>query len=120
MSFQAPNIDAFRCKRVVCVVRNADLRVKAFQIIFNWDGSLLVAFPYFRHRTGILSASAISATGTRQSEVNLEQDGKVTSHRVKYSHHADGRAHFSQDGKILPRSRGNQSLLIPSTVTFSL
>jgi len=32
--------------------------------------------------------------------VNIEHGGKVTSHRVKYSHHPDGRAHFSQDGKI--------------------
>jgi len=31
---------------------------------------------------------------------NLEHGGKVTSHLVKYSHHVDGRAHFSQDGKI--------------------
>jgi hypothetical protein len=35
-----------------------------------------------------------------QSEVNLERGGKVTSHLIKYSHHSDGRAHFSQDGKI--------------------
>jgi hypothetical protein len=33
--------------------------------------------------------------------VNIECGGKVTSHLVKYSHHPDGRAHFSQDGKIL-------------------
>jgi hypothetical protein len=32
--------------------------------------------------------------------VNLEDGGKVTSHLVKYSHHPDGRAHFSQTGKI--------------------
>jgi hypothetical protein len=30
----------------------------------------------------------------------LNTAAKVTSHRVKYSHHPDGRAHFSQDGKI--------------------
>src|SRR5712692_1249370 len=99
--FQAGNIDAIRCERVVCVVKAADLRAKAFQIVFGEDGSLFITFPYFRHRTGILSASAIPATGTRQSQVNLEQGGKVTSHLVKYSHHTDGRAHFSQSGKII-------------------
>ena len=26
---------------------------------------------------------------------------RITSHLVKYSHHVDGRAHFSQGGKIL-------------------
>jgi hypothetical protein len=100
MAFQAANINAFRSKRVVCVIRTPEFRFKAFQIAFSKDGSLLVTFPYFRHRTGILSASAIPANETRQSQVNLEQGGKVTSHDVKYSHHPDGRAHFSQDGKI--------------------
>jgi hypothetical protein len=99
--FHAVNINAIRCERVVCVVKAAGLRAKAFQIVFGGDGSLFITFPYFRHRTGILSSSAILATGTRQSQVNLEQGGKVTSHLVKYSHHTDGRAHFSQSGKII-------------------
>jgi len=99
--FQAGNVDAIRSGRVVCVVTAGDLRVKAFQILFGGDGSLFITFPYFRHRTGILSVSAIPATGKRQSQVNLEQRGKVTSHLVKYSHHPDGRAHFSQTGKIV-------------------
>ena len=99
--FQAGNVDAIRSGHVVCVVTAGDLRVKAFQIVFGGDGSLFITFPYSRHRTGILSASAIPATGTRQSQVNLEQGGKVTSHLVKYSHHTDGRAHFSQTGKIV-------------------
>lgn len=99
--FQAGNIDAIRCERIVCVVKAGDLRVKAFQVVFGADGSLFITFPYFRHRVGILSSSSIPATGTRQSQVNLEQGGKVTSHLVKYSHHPDGRAHFSQTGKII-------------------
>jgi hypothetical protein len=99
--FQAGNIDAFRSERVVCVVKAGEVMAKAFQIVFAADGSLFVTFPYFRHRTGILSSSSIPATGTRQTEVNLECGGKVTSHLVKYSHHTDGRAHFSQTGKIV-------------------
>jgi hypothetical protein len=99
--FQAGNIDAIRSERVVSVVKAGDLRAKAFQIVFGGDGSLFITFPYFRHRIGLLSASAIPATGTRQAQVNLEQGGKVTSHLVKYSHHIDGRAHFSQTGKII-------------------
>jgi hypothetical protein len=75
--------------------------VKALQVIFRKDGSLFINFPYFRHRTGLLSSSAIPGNGQRQADVNLKQGGKVTSHLVKYSHHLDGRAHFSQDGKIV-------------------
>jgi hypothetical protein len=99
--FQAGNINAIRSERAVCAVKVGDLRVKAFQVVFGRDGSLFITFPYFRHRVGLLSASAIPATGTRQSQVNLQHGGKVTSHLVKYSHHVDGRAHFSQTGKIV-------------------
>jgi hypothetical protein len=99
--FQAGNIDAIRSERAVCTITADDLRVKAFQIVFGTDGSLFVTFPYFKHRTGILSISKIPATGTRESQVSLELGGKVTSHLVKYSHHTDGQAHFSQTGKII-------------------
>lgn len=98
--YRAENIDAIRAQRVVCTVRAGQLRVKAFQIVFHKDGSFFISFPYFRHRTGLLSISSIPANGLRESQVNLELGGKVTSHLVKYSHHVDGRAHFSQDGKI--------------------
>jgi len=37
------------------------------------------------------------------AQLSMEPAGKCTSHLVKYSHHPDGRAHFSQDGKILTR-----------------
>jgi hypothetical protein len=98
--FQAKAVAAVRSQRVVCVVRVGDLPAKAFQIGFDEDGSLFIHFPYFQHRIGILSSSEIPATGERKADVNIEHGGKVTSHRVKYSHHPDGRAHFSQDGKI--------------------
>jgi len=98
--YQAQNVDAIRAERVVCTVRAGQRRVKAFQIVFHKDGSFFISFPYFRHRTGLLSISSIPANGFRESQVNLEHGGRVTSHLVKYSHHVDGRAHFSQDGKI--------------------
>ena len=89
-----------RSERVVCVINVREFRAKAFQVGFDEDGTLYVHFPYFQHRIGILSSSEIPATGERKADVSLEDGGKVTSHRVKYSHHPDGRAHFSQDGKI--------------------
>jgi hypothetical protein len=98
--FQAKAVMPIRSERVVCVVNVREFRAKAFQVGFDIDGTLYVHFPYFQHRIGILSSSEIPATGERNADVNLEDGGKVTSHRVKYSHHPDGRAHFSQDGKI--------------------
>lgn len=98
--YQAQNVDAIRAERIVCTVRVGELRVKAFRVVFHKDGSFFISFPYFRHRTGLLSISSIPVSGSRESQVNLQDGGKVTSHLVKYSHHVDGRAHFSQDGKI--------------------
>jgi hypothetical protein len=98
--YQAQNVDAIRAERIVCTLRTGQLRFKAFQVVFHKDGSFFISFPYFRHRTGLLSISSIPGNSSRQSEVNLEHGGRVTSHLVKYSHHVDGRAHFSQDGKI--------------------
>lgn len=44
--------------------------------------------------------------GHRQEQIQLEDGGAVTSHKVKYSHHVDGNAHFSQDGRIRTTVRG--------------
>jgi hypothetical protein len=99
--FQAGNVDAIRAERVVSTVKIGEVRSKAFQVFFGKDGSLFITFPYFRHRTGILCSAVIPVTGAAQTQVNLENGGKISSHLVKYSHHPDGRAHFSQDGKIL-------------------
>jgi hypothetical protein len=94
------NVAAMQRDRVVCTIKSPDRWVKAFQVFFGKDGSLFVNFPYCRHRTGLLSCATIPATGRQEAPVNLEIGGKITSHLVKYSHHPDGRAHFSQDGKI--------------------
>ena len=66
---------------------------------FGRDGSLFLTFPYFKHSDGLLSVAKISA-GQRTGTISLEPGGQCTSHLVKYSHHPDGRAHFSQTGKI--------------------
>jgi len=76
---------------------------KVFQICFSRkDGSVLVNFPYFRHTIGLASVATIPA-GEGTQNVSLEPAGKITSHLVKYSHHPDGRAHFSQDTKVFTK-----------------
>jgi hypothetical protein len=93
------NVKAFRSERVVITVQRGIVRHKACQLFFGPDQSLYVSFPYWKHRTGILAAATIPA-GQNSAQVNLAVGGKVTSHLVKYSHHPDGRAHFSQTGKV--------------------
>jgi hypothetical protein len=73
-------------------------RFKLIQVSFaRGDGSVFVSFPYYRARAGIVSRVALRSNNTA---VDLKPRGKVTSHLVKYSHHPDGRAHFSQDRKV--------------------
>jgi hypothetical protein len=98
--YQAANLTALRSERIVLTVKRGQSRNKVVQIIFGRDGSLFVNFPYFRHRTGIVAAARIPGNGQKTSEVNFQVGGKIASHLVKYAHHPDGRAHFSQDGKI--------------------
>jgi hypothetical protein len=93
-------LEAFRSESIIVTVQVGSKRHKLFQILVGRDESLFVSFPYFRHRTGILAAATIPANGQTSSQVNLQVGGKIASHRVKYSHHPDGRAHFSQDGRV--------------------
>ncbi len=93
-------VAAFRSEQTVVTVQVGATRFKLFQVFFGRDGSLFVTFPYFGHRTGILAAATIPGNGQNTSQVNLQVGGKIASHLVKYSHHPDGRAHFSQTGKV--------------------
>jgi hypothetical protein len=97
---QTVRVEAFRSKQSVVTVQTEAARHKVFQVLFGRDGSLFVTFPYFRHRTGILAAATIPAGGQNTSNVDLKDAGKIASHLVKYSHHPDGHAHFSQHGKV--------------------
>jgi hypothetical protein len=71
---------------------------KLFQIICRKDGSLFVPFPYYKYASAQLIEGTFKAN---QSYANgLTVSGPVAINRVKYAHHLDGEAHFSQDGQI--------------------
>lgn len=89
-----------RAERFVFSVEAVGIRRKVFQCQFaRRDGSIFINFPYYRHTTGIVSQVSWPAKQPTAT-LSLEPGGKVTSHLVKYSHHTDGRAHFSQDSKV--------------------
>jgi hypothetical protein len=93
-------VEAFRSARIIITLQSGAKRHKVLQLFFGRDQSLFVNFPYFRHRMGILASATIPGNGKAESQINLQIGGKIASHLVKYSHHPDGRAHFSQDGKV--------------------
>jgi hypothetical protein len=58
-----------------------------------------VDLPHFAHSRGVLRRFTLGGPPGSETRVDLEEGGTTTSYVLKYSHHADGRAHFSQDGR---------------------
>jgi hypothetical protein len=93
-------------ERYVVTIQVGDEIYKIFQIFFSRkDGSLHLSFPYFAHKEGILSEVTISSEMPHQTDLNLIPGGKVTKHRVHYSHHVDGEVHFAENKKIYTKIR---------------
>ena len=91
---QQVSIERFLSRTIVLQASAGGLKYNIIQISFiARDGSLIVSFPYGKHSSGLLSIGNIPA-GQATSQVSLEPQGKCTSHKVKYTHHLDGRAHF--------------------------
>ena len=82
-------------------VGSYDAEYQVCQINFSKrDGSIYVSFPYFPQASGLVSAATFPPTPGGQTTLSLLEGGKVTTHVVKFAQHPDGRAHFSQDGKV--------------------
>ncbi len=84
----------------ITILRNSKL-YPICQIIFaNSDSSLFINFPYLKESKGLVSKLTIPGNFESPGKLSFQPGGKVTSHLVKYSHHTDGRVHFSQNGKV--------------------
>lgn len=95
------SLPVLRSEMFVIAVGTAIRKAKLFQIVPRSDG-ILIPFPYYSEP----SAQLISASLPPGAPPNrFVVSGPVATSRVKYSHHRDGEAHFSQDGKILTRVR---------------
>ena len=73
-------------------------RRKLFAVGFH-RGSVFVHLPYFAESEGFLArvVGRVSGDETRVLSVGSPH---MTSRRVKFSYHQDGRAHFSQDRRV--------------------
>jgi hypothetical protein len=91
----------FKAERILIAVESRSKLYKVMQIHFGKkDGSLYVSFPYYKHRDGLVSLVKCPPNMEQPADVEMNPGGKATTHLVKYSHHPDGRAHFSQDGRV--------------------
>jgi hypothetical protein len=101
-------INCWRSKQTVIQVKvKTDVRNLLSLSFSKKDGSIFVSFPYFSHTSGVLSVVTLEKGEHTDVQVNLGQSGrgKCTSHLVKYAHHPDGEAHFSQAGKVFTHIR---------------
>lgn len=97
---------SFHSERYIVTVGIGPHRYKVLQIIFGKrDGSLFVNFPYFKHTEGLISLVTFPSGMKPAMDLSLKPSGKVTSHLVKYAHHPDGVAHFSQTGRVISAIR---------------
>lgn len=94
-------LKVFKPKRTTLAAKVAGVRYKLLQIMYGKkDGSIFISFPYFENTDGLVSLVNFPGGIKQPTDLGLTPGGKVTSHLVKYSHHPDGRAHFSQDSKV--------------------
>lgn len=74
-------------------------------MVFSRD-AFFVTFPYHPDSPAIATCMTMPAGNAGQIQTsNLNEQGWATSHRVKYTHHVDGKTHFSQDGKVFTKVR---------------
>jgi len=91
----APRLEDFN---IVAV--SSGKRHRIAKIIFGPDGSIYAMFPGFTQTHGLAAQLTLTNRTSYPANLNLADYGKVTGHLVKYSHHPDGWAQFSQAGKV--------------------
>ena len=83
------------------IVVNSEAALRRIaKVEFARDGSIYVYFPGFIDTSGIACRGVLRAGVSGATTLDLKENGKVTTHLVKYAHHPDGRAHFSKTGKV--------------------
>ncbi|MFA5014199.1 MAG: hypothetical protein WC549_01475 [Actinomycetota bacterium] len=91
-------------KIVILSIVREEKKYQIFQIILSErDGSIYITFPYYKHSKGLVSLTKFPKGGRNIENLSLIENGskgKVTSYRVKVSHHISGYANFSLTGKI--------------------
>lgn len=90
----------YQSKRFVFTIETNKFQSKIFQVFFSQrDGTINVNFPYIPKMKGIATIGVLSPFLAEQ-KVKLDNDGMVTTRKVKYAHKPDGRVHFSQDRQV--------------------
>lgn len=86
-------------------VKKSGTLYKICKVVFHHtknkeQSAIIVSFPYHKNSKGLLSLMTFPKNTRKVDKLSLIPGGKVTSHKVKYTHWSDGNVHFSQDQKI--------------------
>lgn len=70
------------------------------QVTFNRrSGDIYLQFPYYKQAAGAVGLFRAPIREDMTSGIVFDEQARVVTSKVKYSHPANGRAHFSQDGQ---------------------
>ncbi len=95
---QLKTMNRFESFDIVAKIFGSHRRIA--KVKFATDGSIYVFFPGFVRTDGVVCRAVLRGGTGAQTKLDLTENGRVTAHLVKYAHHTDGEAHFSQDGKV--------------------
>jgi hypothetical protein len=75
----------------------AGLTVAPVALVQFYKNGIFLHFPFHPDADGLVSRMTLQPG---EADADLAAEGAVTSQRVKFAHHVDGRAHFSQDTRV--------------------
>jgi hypothetical protein len=97
-----PRSPIYRGEHHVVTFRWNNGHVKLFRIQF-YANALFVNFPYQPDALGIHARCSVGPEG--EATIDVTEEGRKTTKKIKYSHPIDGRCHFSQAGQIVTTIR---------------
>lgn len=95
-----PGLRFYAGPEAVVLVGSPRKMYKVCHIRFTRIGGILIQAPYFHASKGVIGQLNFRPEGTKATASFEPGWARATSHRVKLHHPPDGRAHFSQTGKI--------------------
>jgi hypothetical protein len=96
--------EPFRSKRFVVMAEAEGIRSKIFSLGFDKSElGFSISLDYFNFRQALLGRYVNRMPFGESAPLDMKAGGTTSSRGFKLSHHADGRVHFSQDGKIYTR-----------------
>ncbi len=109
----------YESEKITVSINRNGISYKIFKIIFHntkssQKASIIISFPYHKNSKGLISLATFPGKKIKIKKLSLVSGGKVTSHKIKYTHWSDGSVHFSQDGKIYTLKKETSDNLLSS------